>query len=715
MGAAASVAPEVESFLDMPQGSSPSMWIRGEILREPVSTPSGSRFELRIDAVRPRDEWVPVAAHMEVRMASSPPAPNWFAGTSVELFSALRGDRPSANPGSAKHDRLRVRGIDVRATLKHHSQVRIRSPPPASVIGSVRDRIRDAIGDHQESGLLRALLLGERDDVPDAMWQILDRAGVLHLLAISGLHVGILIATVHVVTRLCGGTPQLSRLGALAVSLLIPVFVEPRAPVRRANSSATIYLLARLVGARLRGIDCVALATTLQLVKSPISVFDLGFQLTTAASVGLALAFDTGRRPAAFSALVRTSATAQLWVLPLIALTAAKLQPLAVVANLVAVPALSIALPVALISVGLNTVTPASVSVFAGPVASAQVAMINATDSLIDAVRTFAELAGDVLPVIAAPAFTWTHAGAYWAGLLLTVTSNRSARRLGAVTATLTVALALRPPIPYEPRLVAFDVGQGDAVLVETPRGAVLYDAGGYPGVDYDVGYHVLAPQLRRRGISRLDFLAISHFHADHAAGSLGVMKSVATSEVWVGSTPPGHPTQASVLAAARALDATSFAPFGLLQRAGCAWDPLTPDPEGLLEGARGVSNHASLALLARCGRYGVLLAGDADVAAEAGWLGAARGRMFATTVLKVGHHGSDTSTSAALLEALRPRHAMISVGIRNPWQLPRDDVLRRLRARGISVYRTDRDGAITVRLADRVRVTAERWVRARY
>jgi len=271
----------------------------------------------------------------------------------------------------------------------------------------------------------------------------------------------------------------------------------------------------------------------------------------------------------------------------------------------------------------------------------------------------------------------------------------------------------MRPPGHERITLVSFDVGQGDAILLHGPQDAALYDAGGYPGLDYDIGYHVVAPQLRRLGIGRLGALAVSHAHADHAAGAPGVLHEIGAESVWVGSSPPGNPLLGALFVAARETAAITLSPHASsLQVAGCAWRVLSPAPATLLRGARRVDNGASLAFDVVCPHQRVVLAGDADSSAEHDWIANGLAVGSGPVILKVGHHGSDTSTSKELLDHLRPRHALISVAATNPWGLPRDSVVTELYRRGISVYRTDRDGAVTVTLGSRIRVRGERWVR---
>jgi competence protein ComEC len=173
-----------------------------------------------------------------------------------------------------------------------------------------------------------------------------------------------------------------------------------------------------------------------------------------------------------------------------------------------------------------------------------------------------------------------------------------------------------------------------------------------------------------------------------------------------VGAVPVDRAPVQRLLEAAAAMRTPALTPVGELVVGGCRWWPLVPPAPILRRAAENVDNEASLVLVVRCGGRDLLLTGDAGTEVEPHWpVDRLRG-----AVLKVGHHGSRTATAPATVEALRPRIALVSVGHRNPFRLPRDEVLARLRRAGVAVYRTDRDGAIVVGLDGRRTVSASRW-----
>jgi competence protein ComEC len=255
-------------------------------------------------------------------------------------------------------------------------------------------------------------------------------------------------------------------------------------------------------------------------------------------------------------------------------------------------------------------------------------------------------------------------------------------------------------------RITMFDVGQGDATLLELPdTSRVLVDAGGAPfgGGSFDVGSRVLAPALWARGVRTLDSLVITHGDPDHIGGAAAVIEDFAPAELWEGVPVFAHRPLQDVLNRARAAGVQLA-----LGQAGDGWTVSSTDASTRLRARvrvlhppapdwerQRVRNDDSIVLEIVYGDVAVLLPGDVGADVERSILGQltpARRR-----ILKVAHHGSRTSTSQELLDSWRPEIAVISCGRGNPFGHPAPDVLRRLESIGARVYRTDRDGQITI------------------
>jgi competence protein ComEC len=262
------------------------------------------------------------------------------------------------------------------------------------------------------------------------------------------------------------------------------------------------------------------------------------------------------------------------------------------------------------------------------------------------------------------------------------------------------LALAFVPPQTLARagvlEVTSIDVGEGDAILVVMPQGrTMLVDAGGATfcgGSHTDFGEDVVAPYLWSRGIAHLDVVAISHAHSDHIGGMPAVLKDFHPKELWIGLIPPSRALE-SLIAEAHALGIKVVRHWegDRLDLGGAEVEVLFPPqdwPIGLEP-----KNNDSMVMRVSYGQTSVLLEGDAEKAVE---------RRIASLhhphadLLKVGHHGSNTSTTPEILQAVQPRFAVISLGYRDCFGFPKAAVLERLHAAGVYVYRTDLEGAVT-------------------
>lgn len=536
----------------------------------------------------------------------------------------------------------------------------------------------DPFVDARHRGLLRALALGDRSDVDSATRALLRRTGTSHLLAISGLHVGLLAGAVGgaawvlsrplVFGRFWPVARWVPAFAAAGSAVAYALAVGAPASARRAAVMVAAAAGAVVLGRRPRAWSLLGFAATALVVHDGSVVGDLGFQLSFSAVAGILLVTPRVTRflppdhPWALGWLVRSLGTtlgATAGTLPIAAWRFQELAPVAPAANLLAAPLVGIA------------VVPAAIAATLLPAPLAGLA-IHVGDGVLDVVLA-------TLGALDRPA--WTPAVGP-VGVLLLALALLLRRRALAAALLASLALGLRSA-PTDRLTVTFlAVGQGDATLVEWPDGRRWLVDGGPGGSE-------LLRYLRRRGIRRLDALVLSHAHPDHSRGLVAVANALPFDSLWL-SHPPEEPS------------GDDWRLWQLAWKKGARLQlPDSPVPDGVrvehpLSGwrdrGRDRVNEESLVLRLQLGDHTVLLGGDIEDEAE---------RTLArtlppTTLVKVSHHGSRTSSTPAFVAAVRPQVAVIPVGRDNRFGHPHAQTLARWRASpDTRLLRTDRDGTI--------------------
>jgi competence protein ComEC len=671
----------------------------------------------------------PVGVRLTLPWPTLHPIP-WKEGETIETVARLGRPRRFRNPGSFDYPAyLATRGIGLTGSVKSALLVERIAGSSATwrgLLPRVRRRIvadlHDAAGPSRAAtaAFLAALLVGERQSLPPDLEETLQRAGVYHIVALSGFNVGLIALLGGAVLGLLPLAPRSRRL--LLLLLLVGYWGVARdsGSLARAALMVLLHGTGCLVARRVSATGAIAVSALLILSSGPLWLFDAGFQLSYLATLGLFAADGAGsgkgippgmgpadprwrRATNALRSALRASVVALAATSPLSARQFHSFTPAGILANLIAVPASSACLVLAVLVVPVEFFAPVLARALVMPATLL-------LDLLRDSAAACAAFPGGFVRVLPP---SWPVVILLLTLLATAAGARRSWRRRVAAALALVVAIAVVASGRSTTstgllEVTALDVGQGDALLVRFPNGlSMLVDAGGLARSEFDVGARVVAPALRTLGLLRIDLLAITHAHHDHIGGAASIVREFRPGAVWLGAMPSSDPAVRRLESAAAEVGAMVLRPRrGVVIAAGGGTievlHPAGPPRPGMPGG-----NDDSLVLRLTYRRAAALLTGDIEQPVESQLLGC--GRPIEAGLLKVGHHGSDTSTTSAFVSRVGAGLALISVGAGNPWGHPSRTVLERLATAGTIVLRTDRDGAVRAWSAGCSRFEAER------
>lgn len=603
----------------------------------------------------------------------------------------------------------------------------VRAPTDRDWLRASRARVGHTIDRlfRERAPLVRALVIADQDGIATAVRDRFADAGLVHLLSVSGMHVAIIASALLTITAAMRLPATVGAAASLALILAYVAMLGAPAPAVRSAVMLLTVMLATMWQRPLHEWTALALGAVIPTVQ-PLVVLDLGWQLSVSGMAALVAARAILRRwkPYALSRrtpsrggpvgacagalrqtqrwlvtrrgvsrwLVRetiTGVVATIVTAPLIAWTFGRVSVLAPVTNLLAGPIVAFLQPALFLALLAGPLDP-----IAQVIADASALPIALLDRIAAAAAAIPFAVVQVAPTLP----TAIGAGLAAVAVVRATAARRIAPWLRMAAVALVAALWL-PSVSGGPGVLEvhmIDVGQGDAFALRTPRGRwVLIDAG--PSWDGgDAGRRAVVPYVQRRG-GAVALMVLSHAHEDHVGGAASVIRALEPRQWW----EPAFVTSSSGYR--RAL--TALRESGQLWRRvylgqrwqldGVSIDVLAPDSSWTA--AQHDANETSVVLRVRYGRRRFLFMGDAEGDEEAWLLERLPAEALQADVLKLGHHGSRTSSGAAFVRAVNPLVGLVSVGAGNRYRHPSPEVLERFAARQVPLLRSDREGSVVL------------------
>jgi competence protein ComEC len=666
-----------------------------------IGVPHGDGVRTRFEFVVETLDFLPRAGTRGAREGGKPPEfrgktrLSWYGGPKLRpgerwrLEVRLKAPRGFMNPGGFDYERwLFLRGIRATGYVRRGGEARRISPGRRWNIDGWRQRIADridvAIPDRQVSGIVAALAVGVRDGISARQWSVLRNSGTAHLMAVSGLHVGMVAALAYLIASLAWSrfsslclwlpAPRVAAVAAMAAGLVYAGMAGFSLPTQRA-----LILLGVLMWCRINNRSTafsVALSVALGgvLVVDPFSVLGPSLWLSFGAVTVLAFGMmgrshgDGSYRPGAiWWRWGRAQWLAAIGLAPIIIASFGQQPLLSPIANVVAIPWTGfLVVPGAIAGAFLAILWPAAGARVLGWTA-------DLLDLLWPLLAQLADTGFVLAPLQLIP--TWALLAGVIGALMVTLPKEMPARWLGVLWMLPLVGLGLPAPAKDQLWFTVLDVGHGLAAVIRTRNHTLVFDTGPRYRGGFDAGRSIVAPFLRSQGVARVDMVIVSHSDADHAGGLAGLLSQVPARRVLgepgaaygdaCGEGPPWH---------------WDGYEFKLLHPGGASTPP---------------GNDSSCVLQVRGPGGVILLAADIEAAGEAALIGR-YGDRLASDILVAPHHGSRTSSTPAFVQRVRPRFVLFSNGDRRrPW-FPHPRVEERYRAYGARTLDTVSQGAIS-------------------
>ncbi len=678
--------------------------VTGVVSSIPLNNHRKLRFEFNIESVQFKKQHYPSIGKVRISWYSSRGKKKYRfsnikstlkAGQRWQFWLRLKQPHGFMNPGSFDYEgwlyqkKIRATGY-IRINAKKR-QFAKKLDDEARGYGflilrqNLYEKLKSITSKTEYGGILVALAMGERTGITPQQWQVFRATGTSHLVAISGLHVGLLAGFIFFISRrlwpYCGSaalklaSPRAAAISAFLIAAFYAALSGFAVPAQRALIMLSIVLLSIFNRHKIQSTQVLSLALLSVILLDPVAVLSAGFWLSFAAVaiISLAssgrLAIDKGWR-----ILGRVQWRISLGLIPLLLFLFQQASLVSPVANLFAIPIVSFAVvPLVLFATAISSLFP-------------------------DFAATVFWIADSVL------AFLW------W---LLSYLGDTSFSEwyaakpsiLSLLFASLGFILVLTPkgwPAKYlgfflilpliwpsrqilnegEVEVTLLDVGQGLSVVVQTQQHALLFDTGPRFSKNFDTGSAVVIPYLRQKNIKKLDVLIVSHKDNDHSGGLKSLQQNIKINKIL--TSYEEESSEACYTGQRWLWDGVEF-------------EILNPDAELVYK----KRNNASCVLHIRAGKDSILLSADIEKKTEKRLVQNQADKMKSTYLVSP-HHGSKTSSSQRFLDAVDPEYILIPVGYRNRYRMPHAAVIARYKSKNIPILKTFNSGAITVKFGQK-------------
>lgn len=560
--------------------------------------------------------------------------------------------------------------------------------------------ILDTTLNEKNSNIMNSIVLGDSSFLDDETGTRFRELGLSHILAVSGLHIGIIYMFISKALRLLSIDKRKSVVVALIIIWSYGYLIGFPASVLRSSIMFSLLSLSSLVYRRYDSINTLSLAAFLLLFIKPLWIYDVGFQLSFVATASIIILTPRIKWLISIyskkgAKLLSTLFAVQIGLLPVLAYHFNSYAVMSLISNLILIPIFSFSLILCLVLILMSLVS-INLSILLGFLLNV---ILDFTNLIIDIFYNFSFLN------ISLPSLGIGYILCYYLMIFICLRIIKIDVFKPKINLLIYYYLIIVSIVSFvsfitisETTLEFIDVGQGDSCLVSTRDKVFLIDAGGNIFGDFDVGERIVLPYLLKKGINKLDAIFITHFHEDHAEGVIPLINNIRIDNIFIGYEDNKNYLYKEIMYSANK--------YNIKVNKISEGDLIHIDNYNKIEvlnplynvSADNIENENNLSLALILKSYGKSIFFTGDIEKEVEYRMVNDNRINKIDVIKVPHHGSSTSSTSELVNKIKPSYAVIQVG-KNNFGHPNDEVLERYRQIGTQIFRNDENGLIRFKI----------------
>lgn len=662
------------------------MLLEGEVCSIPLFQGHLSQFDFKLSKIND------TAVQAKIRLSAYTSREQFMIGQCWRLSAKLKRPHALRNPGCFDVEKfyfqhkIRAVGSMLKEGRNIHLSATTLSHPIEQIRYFLQKKILRHLKENPFCGMVLALTLGMTHLITQEQWQVFRETGTNHLVAISGLHIGLVAKLISKITALIWvrvpygplliPTPHIAGIVGILSALAYGLLAGLSASTERSVIMITFLVLTTLCYRKVSTFNAMTISLALIVLVDPFATLSMGFWLSFLAVTLLIYGMNSRLNPTgAWWKWGRAQWVVTMGMMPTLLLFFQQSSLLAVPANILAVPWISfLVVPSCLLGLGALMISDK----LGGW-------LLHFSTYLLQVIWLYLEKLTHLSTLIWHHAFfnlitaCFTHLAAY-----VTLLPNGLIFRLVAIVYWLPFLTAAPAPIPPNSiRFTVLDVGQGLATVIQTERHTVIFDTGAKLNDNFDMGKAVVIPYLRHLGIKKIDVLTVSHGDNDHIGGADSILKAFPVSHI-ITSVP---------------LRFKGLHPQLCEEKIKWEWDGIAFKFLSPFKNSNLTGNNSSCVLKITKDQHSILLTGDIERPAEE-YLISRHATELPATILVAPHHGSKTSSTEGFINNVRPHYVIFSCGYLNTYKHPHLEVVRRYLKRKIILYNTVFSGAITMTLS---------------